>query len=130
MGGWSTSSCRSVMASRWPACSRRVDGGGLMIRRCRSIGAYESFVITRTAVDDHLDIARPDQLRAVADATRWRMLGKLLEGPATVQEVARALRIAKGTAAHHMRVMDAAGLVRVADTKRIRGVVEKRAARV
>jgi DNA-binding transcriptional ArsR family regulator len=81
-------------------------------------------------VDDHLNITRPDQLQALGDPTRWRMLGRLSEGAATVQELARTLGIAKGTAAHHVRVLHASGLVRVAETKRIRGVVEKRYARV
>jgi len=83
-----------------------------------------------TSVDDHLNITRPDQLQALGDPTRWRILGRLSESAATVQELARALGIAKGTAAHHVRVLHASGLVRVAETKRIRGVVEKRYARV
>jgi DNA-binding transcriptional ArsR family regulator len=81
-------------------------------------------------VDDHLNITRPDQLQALGDPTRWRILGRLSESAATVQELARALGIAKGTAAHHVRVLNTTGLIRVAETKRIRGVVEKRYARV
>ena len=81
-------------------------------------------------MEDHLNITRPDQLQALGDPTRWRILGRLLEGPATVQELARALGVAKGTVAHHVRVLDRAGLIRVAETKRMRGVVEKRYARV
>jgi DNA-binding transcriptional ArsR family regulator len=81
-------------------------------------------------MDDHLSITRPDQLHALGDATRWRILGLLLEGPASVQQLARALGTAKGTIAHHVRVLDAAGLIRVAETQRVRGVVEKRYARV
>lgn len=81
-------------------------------------------------MDDHLTISRPDQLHALGDATRWRVLGVLLEGPASVQELARALGAAKGTMAHHVRVLHAAGLVRIAETQRVRGVVEKHYARV
>ena len=81
-------------------------------------------------MDDHLSITRPDQLHALGDATRWRILGLLLEGPASVQELSRALGRSKGTIAHHVRVLDAAGLIRVAETQRVRGVVEKRYARV
>jgi len=81
-------------------------------------------------MDEHLNITRPDQLHALGDATRWRILGVLLDGPASVQELARALGVAKGTIAHHVRVLDAAGLVRVAEMRRVRGVVEKRYARV
>jgi DNA-binding transcriptional ArsR family regulator len=81
-------------------------------------------------VDDHLNITRPDQLHALGDPTRWRILGRLSEDAATVQELARALGSAKGTIAHHVRVLLAAGLIRIAETRRIRGVVEKRYARV
>ena len=81
-------------------------------------------------MNDHLNITRPDQLHALGEPTRWRILGRLSEGPATVQELARAIGVAKGTVAHHVRVLNTSGLVRVAETKRIRGVVEKRYARV
>lgn len=78
----------------------------------------------------HLDVTRPDQLHALGDSTRWRILGRLLDGPASVQELARALGVAKGTIGHHVRVLDAAGLVRVVEEQRVRGVVQKRYARV
>ena len=78
----------------------------------------------------YLTIARPDQLQALGDATRWRILGRLLDSPASVQELARALRAAKGTIGHHVHVLESAGLVRVVETRRVRGVVEKRYARV
>lgn len=73
-----------------------------------------------------LTVTRPDQLHALGDATRWRILGRLLDGPASVQELARSLRRAKGTIGHHVGVLERAGLVRVAETRQVRGVVEKR----
>ena len=79
---------------------------------------------------DHLTIRGRDQLHAIGDPTRWRILGRLLAGPASVQELARALGAAKGTIGHHVRVLEDAGLIRVAETKRVRGVVEKRYLRV
>jgi len=79
---------------------------------------------------DHFTISRPDQLQALGDPTRWRILGRLLDGPASIQELARALGAAKGTIGHHVRVLDKAGLIRLAETHRVRGVTEKRYARV
>lgn len=79
---------------------------------------------------DHLTISRPEQLQALGDATRWRILGALLEGPMSVQELAQALGRAKGTVGHHVRVLADAGLIRLAETRRVRGVTEKRYARV
>jgi DNA-binding transcriptional ArsR family regulator len=81
-------------------------------------------------MEDHLTISRPDQLQALGDPTRWRILGRLLDGPASIQELARALGVAKGTIGHHVRVLDGSGLIRLAETHRVRGVVEKRYARV
>jgi DNA-binding transcriptional ArsR family regulator len=76
--------------------------------------------------DAYLTISRADQLQALGDQTRWRILGRLIEGPASIQELARALGAAKGTIGHHVRVLDRAGLIRVAERHRVRGVVEKR----
>ena len=75
-------------------------------------------------------ITRPDQLQALGDPTRWRILGRLLEGPASIQELARSLGAAKGTISHHVRVLDRTGLIRLVEEHRVRGVVEKRYARV
>ena len=73
-----------------------------------------------------MTVSRPDQLQALGDATRWRILGYLLEGPASNQELAQALGRAKGTVGHHVRVLERAGLIRLAETRRVRGVTEKR----
>jgi DNA-binding transcriptional ArsR family regulator len=83
-----------------------------------------------SGMDDHLTLSRPEQLHALGDPTRWAILGRLLDGPASIQELARALGAAKGTIGHHVRALDAAGLIRLAETHRVRGVTEKRYARV
>lgn len=82
------------------------------------------------AAADHLTVDRPEQLQALGDPTRWRILGRLLTSPASIQELARALGAARGTIGHHVRVLRDAGLIRVVETKRVRGVTEKRYARV
>ena len=79
---------------------------------------------------DHLTIRGKEQLHAIGDPTRWRILGRLLVGPASIQELAQALGAAKGTIGHHVRVLEGAGLIRVAETKKVRGVTEKRYLRV
>jgi DNA-binding transcriptional ArsR family regulator len=77
-----------------------------------------------------LTITRPDELHALADPTRWKILGWLIDGPASIQELSRALAVPKGTIGHHVRVLEEAGLVRIAETRQVRGVTEKRYARV
>ena len=79
---------------------------------------------------DYLTVDRPDQLQALSNQTRWRILGRLLIGPASVQQLSRSLGAAKGTIGHHVRVLEAAGLIRLVEKRRVRGVVEKRYARV
>ena len=95
--------------------------------------ADQSTVLDQSEPNDSSDqftITRPDQLQALGAPTRWQILGRLLEGPASNQELARALGAAKGTISHHVRVLDRAGLIRVVEERRVRGVVEKRYARV
>lgn len=80
--------------------------------------------------DQDLTISSAEQLHALSNPTRWAIIGRLNEAPASVQELSRAMRIAKGTIGHHVRVLDRAGLIRVVETRRVRGVTEKRYARV
>jgi DNA-binding transcriptional ArsR family regulator len=81
-------------------------------------------------VRDRLTIRGRAQLHAIGDPTRWRILGRLQVGPASIQELAAALGSAKGTIGHHVRVLERSGLIRLAETKRVRGVDEKRYLRV
>lgn len=78
----------------------------------------------------HLTVDRPDQLHALGNPVRWRILGRLLVSPASIQQLARSLAVAKGTIGHHVRVLEAAGLIRVVEERRVRGVTERRYARV
>jgi DNA-binding transcriptional ArsR family regulator len=86
--------------------------------------------VTEARMRDHLTIHGREQLHAIGDPMRWRILGRLLGGPASIQELAQALATPKGTIGHHVGVLEGAGLIRVAETKRVRGVVEKRYLRV
>lgn len=85
---------------------------------------------TNPGPDDDLTISSTEQLHALSNPTRWGIIGRLNDGPASVQELARSMGAAKGTIGHHVRVLANAGLVRVAETRKVRGVVEKRYARV
>lgn len=66
-----------------------------------------------------------EQLRAVASHARHRILGVLRDGPATITQVAARLGIAKGSSSYHVRVLERAGLVKVVETRKVRGVVER-----
>jgi DNA-binding transcriptional ArsR family regulator len=82
------------------------------------------------AAGNDLTVSSPEQLHALGNSTRWRILGRLMDGPASIQELAGALGAAKGTIGHHVHVLEDAGLIRLVERKRVRGVVEKRYARV
>lgn len=85
---------------------------------------------TSAEPDGDLTISSTEQLHALSNPTRWAIIGRLNDGVASVQELARSMDAAKGTIGHHVRVLERAGMVRVAETRKVRGVVEKRYARV
>lgn len=85
---------------------------------------------TNAGPDDDLTISSTEQLHALSNPTRWAIIGRLNDGPASVQELARSMGAPKGTIGHHVRVLARAGLVRIAETRKVRGVMEKRYARV
>lgn len=65
------------------------------------------------------------ELRAVADATRRRILSLLRERAASTTELAEALGQPKGTVGHHVKVLEDAGLIRVVRTRKVRALTEK-----
>lgn len=52
-----------------------------------------------------------DYLKAVADPERLKIIQCLQEGPKSVGEICRALKVAIANASHHLRLLKAAGLV-------------------
>jgi DNA-binding transcriptional ArsR family regulator len=74
--------------------------------------------------DDVLVVAETEQLRALADDVRHRIVGLLRERAATTTELAEAVGLAKGTVAHHLKVLESAGLVKVVRTRRVRALTE------
>ena len=81
-------------------------------------------------LDDALVVEDPKQLRALADDFRARIVGLLRERAASTTELATALATPKGTVGHHLKVLEAAGLVRVVRTRKVRALTEKYYGRV
>lgn len=81
-------------------------------------------------LDDVLVVQDPQQLRALAEATRARIVGLLRERAASTTELATAIGAPKGTVGHHVKVLEAAGLVRVVRTRKVRALTEKYYGRV
>jgi DNA-binding transcriptional ArsR family regulator len=75
--------------------------------------------------EDTLIVSEPEQLRALADELRGRIVGLLRERAWSTQQLARELEIPKGTIGHHLKVLERAGLIRVVHTRKVRAVTEK-----
>ena len=71
-----------------------------------------------------LQVAAPEQHRAMGNPTRGRILGMLLDRAMTGAQLAEALGVLKGSVSFHLKVLERAGLVRVVRTAKVRGVTE------
>ena len=74
---------------------------------------------------DRIALTEPSQVKAISHPLRTTILGLLHERAATVSELAGALERPKSTVAHHVKVLAAAGLVRVVRTRRVRAIEER-----
>jgi DNA-binding transcriptional ArsR family regulator len=74
---------------------------------------------------DRIALTEPAQVRALSNPARTTILGLLHERAATVSELAAALERPKSTVAHHVKVLNEAGLVRVVRTRRVRAIEER-----
>ena len=72
-----------------------------------------------------LVLSTPQQLRALADDRRRRMLSLLSERPHSISAFAAALGLPRGTVGYHVKLLEGAGLIRIASTAQRRGFVEK-----
>jgi DNA-binding transcriptional ArsR family regulator len=72
-----------------------------------------------------LPITTMEQMKAIADPTRDRMLGIIQQQPATAKQIADKLKMAPGTINHHLQVLEAAGLAKIVARRLIRGIVAK-----
>ena len=77
------------------------------------------------SMQDVLELRSEEELRAVADGTRRSILRLLRERAASTTELAEALDQPKGTIAHHLKVLEDTGLIRVVHTRKVRAMTEK-----
>jgi DNA-binding transcriptional ArsR family regulator len=76
--------------------------------------------------DEVLEIGTPEQFKALSHPTRQRLLFALGQEPATISGLAKALAVHKGSVGHHLKVLRDAGMVRVVETRQVRGGTEQR----
>ena len=80
--------------------------------------------------DDVLVVTEPEQLRALGDDLRGKIVVKLRERARSISELAEELELPKGTVGHHVKVLEKAGLLRVVRTRRVRALTERYYGRV
>jgi predicted ArsR family transcriptional regulator len=80
--------------------------------------------------DDVLVVQEPQQLRALTDDLRSRIVLLIRERAASITELSDTLGIPKGTVGHHVKVLETAGLIRVVRTRKVRALTEKYYGRV
>ena len=74
---------------------------------------------------DVLVVQEPEQLRALGDDLRTRIVVLLRENAHSITELAESLDLPKGTVGHHVKVLEKAGLVRVVRTRQVRALTER-----
>src|SRR5437870_4832332 len=74
---------------------------------------------------DRIALTEPAQVQAISHPMRTTILALLHERAATVSELAVALERPKSTVAHHVKVLNEAGLVQVVRTRRVRAIEER-----
>jgi DNA-binding transcriptional ArsR family regulator len=79
---------------------------------------------------DTMMVSEPAQLRALGDEIRTKIVTLLRDRAASTTELAAKLGIPKGTAGHHVKVLERAGLVHVVRTRQVRAVTERYYGRV
>ncbi len=72
-----------------------------------------------------LELTTPEQLKALGDAFRQKVLRLLLEQAATTNQLAEALHAPTSTTAHHLNVLTEAGLTQVVRTRQVRAITER-----
>ena len=76
-------------------------------------------------LDERMELTSAVQVRAIGHPLRTTILGLLHERAATVTEMAKAVHRPKSTVAHHVNVLQDAGLVHVVRTRRVRAIDER-----
>ena len=66
-----------------------------------------------------------EQARLISEPTRSEIIRLLTQRPATTSQLADVLGRPRGTMGHHVKALEAAGLIRVVSTRKVRALPEK-----
>lgn len=76
-------------------------------------------------MQEHYEIENIEQLRAVADVLRLRILDILREQPMTVTQLGEKLGLAPAKVHYHVRELERVGLLKLVETREKGGILEK-----
>jgi DNA-binding transcriptional ArsR family regulator len=76
-------------------------------------------------MDEVFEFTTPEQLKAMGDAFRQKILRLLGERAATIQELAAMLDTPTSTVAHHLQVLTDAGITKVVRTRQVRALTQR-----
>jgi DNA-binding transcriptional ArsR family regulator len=71
-----------------------------------------------------------EQARLLTEPTRSEIIRLLAQRPATTSQLAEALGRPRGSIGHHLKALEAAGIIRVVRTRKVRALTEKYYGRV
>ena len=74
---------------------------------------------------DELEVESASALKALADPTRGTIITLLEERAASISQLAKAMDKPKGSVGHHVKALEAAGLIRIVRTRQVRAITEK-----
>jgi DNA-binding transcriptional ArsR family regulator len=76
-------------------------------------------------MDERYEIENIEQLRAIADVLRLRIIDMLQKKPMTVTQLGEALGMAPAKVHYHVRELERVGLLRLVETREKGGILEK-----
>lgn len=85
----------------------------------------ESVPVTMPELPLLLTLTTREQMKAMSEPTRSRILMIIQNQPATAKQIADRLGIPPGTIGHHLQVLERAGLARLIARRQVRGTVAK-----
>lgn len=89
-----------------------------------SAGGGDAVPLLDYETADVLVVRQPEQLKALADELRGKIVVLLRERARSITELAEKLGLPKGTVGHHVKVLEKAGLVKVVRTRKVRALTE------
>jgi DNA-binding transcriptional ArsR family regulator len=81
-------------------------------------------------LDEALELTTPEHFKAISDPTRQKILGLLGQQALTTKQLSEILEQPRGTIGHHLKMLEAAGLIHVVRTRPVRAITEKYYGRV